>query len=99
MTWLSALEGLPFFQYSWAMLLIFIMLVGVLADVSFGNRCSMLTNRGIITNGLYRYTKHPSYIASVLLMFFMFMPPLIFNHVEDAAQAFFAICGISKGSN
>jgi protein-S-isoprenylcysteine O-methyltransferase Ste14 len=44
------------------------------ATVSFGLRFSNLTHRGIITNGPYRFTKHPAYVSKNLAWWMMSMP-------------------------
>ena len=44
-------------------LIILFELIYLLATFAFGVRFSNLTHRGILTNGPYRYTKHPAYIA------------------------------------
>ena len=41
----------------------------------FGHRASNLTNRGIITNGPYRFCKHPVYVAKCLGWFVVWLPP------------------------
>jgi hypothetical protein len=47
----------------WGMLILGVKLFWVYANAAFGLRFSNLTHRGIITNGAFRFTKHPSYIA------------------------------------
>ena len=54
------------------------------ATISFGIRFSNLTNRGIITNGPYRYTKHPAYIAKNL-SWWMESVPFVSNQVCSSA--------------
>jgi protein-S-isoprenylcysteine O-methyltransferase Ste14 len=45
-----------------------------LSTISFGLRFSNLTNRGIITSGPYRLTKHPAYIAKNLSYWMITVP-------------------------
>ena len=47
----------------WGTLLVVLTAVYAWATVAFGLRFSNLTNRGIITNGPYKFTKHPAYVA------------------------------------
>jgi protein-S-isoprenylcysteine O-methyltransferase Ste14 len=42
--------------------------------VAFGARFSNLTNRGIITNGPYRLTKHPAYLVKNVGYWMMAVP-------------------------
>lgn len=58
--WLSAH---PSIYAVWGSLLIASYTIYVLATVNFGLRFSNLTNRGILTHGMYAYTKHPAYIS------------------------------------
>ncbi len=44
------------------------------ATVAFGVRFSNLTYRGVITNGPYRYTKHPAYLAKNLSWWLISIP-------------------------
>lgn len=44
------------------------------ATMIFGLRFSNLTDRGIITNGPYRYFKHPAYLSKNLSWWLMYMP-------------------------
>ncbi|HLW92276.1 MAG TPA: isoprenylcysteine carboxylmethyltransferase family protein [Roseiarcus sp.] len=48
--------------------------VYVWATVIFGCRFSNLTHRGIITNGPYRFTKHPAYICKNLSFWMISLP-------------------------
>jgi len=47
----------------WAVAIVALVAVYVWATVIFGMRFSNLTNRGVITNGPYRYFKHPAYLS------------------------------------
>src|SRR5262249_31326336 len=53
-----------------------LILVGTyaLSTVQFGIRFSNLTNRGIITNGPYRWLKHPAYVSKNLSYWLMSLP-------------------------
>lgn len=45
-----------------------------LATVNFGLRFSNLTHRGIVTGGLYRWTKHPAYLSKNAFWWVMSIP-------------------------
>jgi protein-S-isoprenylcysteine O-methyltransferase Ste14 len=49
-------------------------LVYVLATFAFGVRFSNLTHRGILTNGPYRFSKHPAYIAKNISWWLITLP-------------------------
>jgi hypothetical protein len=49
-------------------------LVYMLATVGFGIRFSNLTHRGILTDGMYRFTKHPAYVSKNFAWWFETIP-------------------------
>jgi protein-S-isoprenylcysteine O-methyltransferase Ste14 len=57
-----------------------------LASVAFGLRFSNLTNRGIITNGPYRWMKHPAYIAKNLAWWMISVPFISMESWQKALQ-------------
>jgi protein-S-isoprenylcysteine O-methyltransferase Ste14 len=62
-TWLAPNVWL---RWVWAAAIIFLIGIYVLATIAFGVRFSNLTHRGILTNGPYRWTKHPAYVSKNL---------------------------------
>jgi protein-S-isoprenylcysteine O-methyltransferase Ste14 len=50
-----------------------------LATVAFGLRFSNLTHRGILTNGPYRWTKHPAYVTKNLSWWLTALPFVAFD--------------------
>jgi protein-S-isoprenylcysteine O-methyltransferase Ste14 len=62
----------------WGGVILGLVAIYVWATISFGGRFSNLTHRGIITNGPYRYTKHPAYLAKNL-SWWMISVPFMFN--------------------
>jgi protein-S-isoprenylcysteine O-methyltransferase Ste14 len=72
--WDNWLAGIPWLRGVWAGAIIFLVLVYGLATVSFGLRFSNLTYRGVITNGPYRYTKHPAYLSKNLSWWLISVP-------------------------
>jgi protein-S-isoprenylcysteine O-methyltransferase Ste14 len=76
--WGAWLSGEPVFYTIWALMIIACLSFYVWATICFGIRFSNLTNRGIITTGPYRWTKHPAYVAknvSWWLVSIPFLPP------------------------
>ncbi len=63
--------------YLWAAWLVFLTGVYAWATVAFGIRFSNLTYRGVITNGPYRYTRHPAYLSKNMFWWFCYMPFLV----------------------
>lgn len=74
MVWGSWLNGHPVLYTVWGSLILFLVIVYVWSTVAFGARFSNLTHRGIITDGPYRWTKHPAYIAKNLSWWMISIP-------------------------
>ncbi len=70
----------------WGAAILFLMVVYAWATVVFGFRFSNLTNRGIITNGPYRYFKHPAYLSKNMAWWLMYLPFLSVSSSTDAAR-------------
>jgi protein-S-isoprenylcysteine O-methyltransferase Ste14 len=91
-TWLA---GVPTMRWVWAAVILVLEGIYLLATFAFGVRFSNLTNRGILTNGPYRYTKHPAYIAKNL-SWWMITLPFIPNHGwVDAVKWSLGLAGVS----
>jgi protein-S-isoprenylcysteine O-methyltransferase Ste14 len=69
--WLSDYHTM---RWVWVGLILSCDLVYVLATFAFGVRFSNLTHRGILTNGPYRFTKHPAYIAKNISWWLITLP-------------------------
>jgi protein-S-isoprenylcysteine O-methyltransferase Ste14 len=69
-----ALAEWPTVRALWAGLIVALVVVYVLATVSFGLRFSNLTNRGVVTGGPYRFTKHPAYLSKNLSWWLSSLP-------------------------
>src|SRR5208283_2486604 len=72
--WGAWLRGVPWLYELWGCLIVLLVFFYVWSTVAFGARFSNLTHRGIITNGPYRYTKHPAYLAKNLSWWLIAMP-------------------------
>jgi len=66
MSWGAWFHDTPWLYDLWGCLILSTVVLYVWATIAFGARFSNLTHRGIITNGPYRYTKHPAYLAKNL---------------------------------
>lgn len=58
----------------YGIIILLLITIYVLATISFGVRFSNLTNRGIITNGPYRFMKHPAYISKNISWWLISIP-------------------------
>ncbi len=61
--WGTVLQGHELLAWIWAGWLVFLTAVYAWATFAFGIRFSNLTYRGVLTNGPFRYTRHPAYLA------------------------------------
>ncbi|RQS03422.1 hypothetical protein DIE07_32110 [Burkholderia sp. Bp9002] len=72
--WDNWLLSAPVIRVIWGATIIALLLCYALSTIAFGLRFSNLTNRGIITSGPYRFTKHPAYIAKNLSYWMVSVP-------------------------
>jgi protein-S-isoprenylcysteine O-methyltransferase Ste14 len=61
-------------RWIWAGVILLLVAIYVSATVIFGVRFSNLTHRGILTNGPYRFTKHPAYISKNISWWLVSIP-------------------------
>jgi len=72
--WGPWLAGHPILQTVWGTVILLLIASYAWATVIFGCRFSNLTHRGILTNGPYRWTKHPAYLAKNMSYWFIAVP-------------------------
>jgi protein-S-isoprenylcysteine O-methyltransferase Ste14 len=70
----------------WGALILLVVTFHVWATVIFGLRFSNLTNRGIITNGPFRWSKHPAYVSKLLSYAMIWLPFLNAVSWENALR-------------
>ena len=70
----------------WGSTILLLFAVYVWASVIFGCRFSNLTHRGIITNGPYRYSKHPAYVAKNIAWWMTAVPFLAHQGAGEAIK-------------
>lgn len=84
--WDNWLSGLPTLRTIWAGVICALLFVYALATVSFGLRFSNLTYRGVITNGPYRFTKHPAYLSKNLSWWLISIPFVSYESPFEAIR-------------
>jgi isoprenylcysteine carboxyl methyltransferase (ICMT) family protein YpbQ len=72
--WDNWLGDWPNLRSVWPAAIILLLFIYSLSTVAFGLRFSNLTYRGIITNGPYRFSKHPAYISKNLSWWLISVP-------------------------
>jgi protein-S-isoprenylcysteine O-methyltransferase Ste14 len=92
--WAYWLGGHPALLWAWALWLGFLTAIYAWATFAFGIRFSNLTYRGVITNGPYRFTRHPAYLAKNTFWWFSGLPFLVTNGsmVDMIRNTFFMGC-------
>ncbi|MEM6887106.1 MAG: isoprenylcysteine carboxylmethyltransferase family protein [Pseudomonadota bacterium] len=73
-SWADVIEGYPLLMWPWLAMIIMAFLVWIWATAIFGLRWSNLTHRGVISNGPYRYTKHPDYMSKSIFFWLTAAP-------------------------
>lgn len=75
--WGEWLWDSPLLYTIWGCLILALIAIYVWSTVIFGARFSNLTHRGIITNGPYRWVKHPAYLSKNLSWWLISVPFLV----------------------
>ncbi|MDX8439432.1 methyltransferase family protein [Mesorhizobium australafricanum] len=94
--WGHFLEPYPLLYGLWGSIILALVLVYAWATVSFGLRFSNLTNRGIITNGPYRWVKHPAYLCKNIGWWMISMPFLSTMGWTTALQSCLLLAGVNS---
>ncbi|MFZ1985256.1 MAG: isoprenylcysteine carboxylmethyltransferase family protein [Desulfatitalea sp.] len=81
--WLS---DYPHLLIAWGVTILLSLVVYVWATIQFGIRFSNLTHRGIITNGPYKYCKHPAYVSKNLSWWLIAVPFISNESYVDAIK-------------
>ncbi len=87
--WGDWLAEYPVIYMIWGSIILFCLCIYALSTVMFGLRFSNLTHRGIITNGPYRYSKHPAYCAKNISWWLITIP---FIHPEGKIGEIIRAC-------
>lgn len=75
--WAHWMAGNSALLWGWGGLLVLLTGIYAWATVVFGIRFSNLTYRGVLTNGPYRFTRHPAYLSKNLFWWASVLPFLV----------------------
>jgi len=75
--WGYWMQGHQALLWIWAAGLVFLTACYAWATMAFGIRFSNLTYRGVLTNGPYRFTRHPAYLSKNLFWWCSVLPFLV----------------------
>jgi hypothetical protein len=95
--WATLSEHLAALSYMAGGLILALEMIHYWGEATFGLRSSNLTNRGIITNGVYRLCKHPVYLAKCIAWFVIWLPPFEGETILGGARLtllWACVCGI-----
>ena len=93
--WANWLADSPVLTMVWGGWLVFLTAVYAWATVAFGLRFSNLTYRGVLTNGPYRFTRHPAYLSKNAFWWCSTLPFLVNpdgSAVDVIRNTFFLAC-------
>lgn len=86
-SWSHWLDGNPMLLTLWGSTILILMAIHMWCDACFGVHFSNLTHRGIITNGAYRFCKHPAYITKSIRWWMVSVPFVPVHGWESALRA------------
>lgn len=95
--WSIWFAGHPVILSLFGVVLVALTAIYAWATVTFGFRFSNLTNRGILTNGPYAFSKHPAYLSKNLFWLISVIPFLGTGSLTDTVRAtilMFVVAGI-----
>lgn len=92
---MNLLNDMPALQILWGCVALTLLIGYSYASLNFGCRFSNLSNRGILTNGMYGLTKHPAYVCKNIYWWMIHAP---FIPVNGGAEAF-RYCVLLLGVN
>ncbi len=72
--WTNMIGAHPTLLSIWGTVILCLLAFHMWCDACFGLRFSNLTNRGIITNGPYRFSKHPAYVIKSIRWWLVSVP-------------------------
>lgn len=93
--WDAWLGNKPLLYGIWGSAILVLAAIYAWATVTFGARFSNLTNRGILTNGPYRWTKHPAYVVKNLSWWMMAVPFMPRGSPDEALRRCLLLLGVN----
>lgn len=93
--WTWWLAGHPLLLGAWGAALVVLTAVYAAATAAFGLRFSNLTNRGTLTHGVYRWSRHPAYLSKNAFWWLSTLPVLTVGSVADGCRATLLLGAVS----
>ncbi|MDX5360119.1 MAG: isoprenylcysteine carboxyl methyltransferase [Alphaproteobacteria bacterium] len=82
-------------RLAWSLMILACLGVYAWATVQFGIRFSNLTHRGVLTNGPFRWTKHPAYISKNISWWLLAVPFLSAEGPMEALRLSLLLAGVN----
>ena len=93
--WGKVFAPMPVLYVIWGSVILLLVFVYMWSTAAFGLRFSNLTNRGIITSGPYRWSKHPAYICKNLSWWLISVPFIAGAGWLQAVQSCLLLGGVN----
>jgi protein-S-isoprenylcysteine O-methyltransferase Ste14 len=93
--WEVWLADWPAVKVTWSLLILILLGIYAWATVQFGIRFSNLTHRGILTNGPYRWLKHPAYVSKNASYWLMSLPFLAAGEFAEGLRLSLLLVGVN----
>jgi protein-S-isoprenylcysteine O-methyltransferase Ste14 len=95
LTWGEVFAPYPWAYVLWGSVILTLVFIYAWSTAAFGLRFSNLTHRGIITDGPYRWVKHPAYLAKNLSWWMIAMPFVAGAGWLVALQSCLMLCAVN----
>jgi protein-S-isoprenylcysteine O-methyltransferase Ste14 len=95
--WITVLQNSPYLIYFFATILISMALIHFWGEAILGMRASINSNKGIITNGPYKYSKHPIYLSKNIAWLLGTLPFLSGANFSQSFKLTLAFICVSLG--
>jgi hypothetical protein len=86
---------MPALKVLWSLVILALALLYLAGTIQFGIRFSNLTHRGILTNGPYRWLKHPAYFAKNINWWLISLPFLSTAGITEAVRLSLLLTGVN----
>ncbi len=94
-SWGNWLADSPEWYVVWGVSILLLTGLYAFSSVAFGLRFSNLTHRGIVTNGPYRFSKHPAYVAKNITWWLIAIPFIVDSSLFDALRDCLLLLGVN----
>ena len=93
--WTDVVTDYPLLMGPWMAAIVGLFAIYLWSKCVFGLRFSNLTHRGIVTNGPYRYTKHPDYVTKSIFFWLTAAPFLTAVDAQAAVTTSAALVAVN----